>query len=55
MILNCVYEEATIFLFKQGVEEIITLQPKDGFAKLYQVKQVRELLIKYNFIHFDDE
>jgi hypothetical protein len=39
-------------LFREGVEEIINLQPVNGFAKPYQVKQVRELLIKYNFINF---
>ncbi len=34
--------------YKKGVEEIINLQPrKDGKAKAYQVKQVREILHKY--------
>ena len=34
--------------FKDGVEEIINLQPlKDGKAKAYQVKQVRTLIFKY--------
>jgi hypothetical protein len=33
--------------FKEGVEEIINLQPIDKMAKAYQVKQVRELIIKY--------
>ncbi len=33
---------------KDGVAEIINLQPRDGGeAKPYQVKQVRELLVKY--------
>ena len=33
---------------KDGIEEILNLQPKnDGKAKSYQVKQVRNLLIKY--------
>lgn len=32
---------------KEGVEEILNLQPKDGGkAKGYQVKQVRQLIIK---------
>ena len=31
----------------RGVDEIINLQPKDSLAKAYQVKQVRELLLKY--------
>jgi len=34
--------------YKDGVEEIINLQPlRDGKAKAYQVKQVRELIFKY--------
>lgn len=33
---------------KERVEEIINLQPlKDGKAKVYQVKQVRNLILKY--------
>jgi hypothetical protein len=32
---------------KKGVEEILNLQPKQGKAKAYQVKQVREMLLKY--------
>lgn len=34
--------------FKEGIEEIINLQPlKDGKAKAYQVKQVRMIILKY--------
>ena len=33
--------------FKSGVEEIINLQPKSAKAKPYQVKQVRNIIIKY--------
>lgn len=34
--------------YKAGIEEIINLQPlSDGKAKPYQVKQVRELILKY--------
>ena len=33
--------------YKEGVVEIINVQPRDGKAKPYQVKQVRELLLKY--------
>ena len=36
----------TIFS-KDGVAEIINLQPKGGKAKNYQVKQVRDLIFKY--------
>ena len=33
---------------KEGVDEILNLQPKDGGkAKPYQVKQVRQVIIKY--------
>ena len=32
---------------KSGVEEIINLQPIGSEVKAYQVKQVRELVIKY--------
>ncbi len=32
---------------KTGVEEILNLQPKHGNAKPYQVKQVRNVIIKY--------
>jgi predicted RNA binding protein YcfA (HicA-like mRNA interferase family) len=32
---------------KEGVEEILNLQPKQGKAKAYQAKQVREMLLKY--------
>ena len=31
----------------EGVEEIINIQPKGSMAKPYQVKQVRNLIIKY--------
>ena len=33
---------------KDGIEEIINLQTKGSKAKPYQVKQVRNLLLKYN-------
>lgn len=32
---------------KNGLEEIINLQPKGAKAKPYQVKQVRNILLKY--------
>ncbi|MCB0648119.1 MAG: type II toxin-antitoxin system HicA family toxin [Saprospiraceae bacterium] len=32
---------------REDVAEIINLQPKNGQAKPYQVKQIRELIIKY--------
>jgi hypothetical protein len=33
---------------RTGVSEIINLQPKGSKAKPYQVRQVRQLIIKYN-------
>jgi len=36
-------------IFAKGhVEEILNLQPKGGRAKPYQVRQIREALLKYN-------
>ncbi|MFH1075315.1 MAG: type II toxin-antitoxin system HicA family toxin [Pseudomonadota bacterium] len=32
---------------KKGLEDIINLQPKGAMAKSYQVKQVRELVLRY--------
>jgi hypothetical protein len=32
---------------RQGVEEILNLQPKGAQAKPYQVKQVRKVLLRY--------
>jgi len=31
----------------EGVEEIINIQPKNGMGKPYQIKQIRDLLLKY--------
>ncbi len=33
---------------KSGVDEIINIQPNGGKAKPYQVKQVREIILKYH-------
>lgn len=32
---------------KEGIEDILNLQPKQGKAKPYQVKQIRNLILKY--------
>ncbi len=32
---------------KDGVDEIINIQPKGSQAKAYQVKQIREIILKY--------
>ena len=36
--------------FKQGVEEILNLQAKGKLAKGYQVKQFRDVLVRYQLI-----
>jgi hypothetical protein len=36
--------------YKDGVEEIINIQPKGSKAKPYQVKQVRQIILKYKLI-----
>ena len=36
------------FIFtREGIEEIINIQPKGSQAKAYQVKQIRNLIVKY--------
>jgi predicted RNA binding protein YcfA (HicA-like mRNA interferase family) len=32
---------------KDGIEEIVNIQPTGGKAKPYQVKQVRHIIVKY--------
>ncbi len=32
---------------KDGIEEIINIQPKGAMAKPYQVKQIRNVIVKY--------
>ena len=34
--------------YRNDIEEIINLQPKGAQAKAYQVKQVRNLILKYH-------
>jgi hypothetical protein len=33
--------------FREGVAEILNLQPKGSHAKPYQVRQVRDVVVKY--------
>jgi predicted RNA binding protein YcfA (HicA-like mRNA interferase family) len=40
---------------KDGVAEILNLQPKQQKAKVYQVKQVRNILVKYKLVGQEDE
>ena len=39
---------------KDGVEEILNLQPQARHAKPYQVKQVRGVIVKYRLAGEDD-
>lgn len=45
--LKSASKAATIVFSKEGVEEIINIQPTGGKAKPYQVKQVRGIVLKY--------
>ena len=40
---------------KTGVEEILNLQPRGAQAKTYQVKQVRNVLLKYKMAGDKDD
>jgi hypothetical protein len=39
---------------RDGVEEILNLQPKGTKAKAYQVKQVRDVILKYKLGEVSD-
>ena len=41
--------------FREGVEEILNLQPKNSQAKPYQVRQVRKVILKYKLAGVGDE
>ena len=40
---------------KNGIQEIINMQPKGTLAKPYQVKQVRAIILKYRLGGSDDD
>ena len=42
-------------LSKEGIEEILNIQSKSGKAKPYQVKQVRNIIVKYQLNLDEDE
>jgi len=46
MIIERIKGDHHIFT-KDGIEEIINLQPKGEKSKPYQVKQVRNIILKY--------
>ena len=39
--------------YKEDIDEIINLQPDGKKAKAYQVKQVRDILIKYKLVEIN--
>ena len=40
---------------KNGIEEILNLQPNGSHAKTYQVKQVRNVMVKYKLAGEQDD
>ncbi|QDV34137.1 type II toxin-antitoxin system HicA family toxin [Tautonia plasticadhaerens] len=40
---------------RDGVEEILNLQSRDGNAKPYQVKQVRDVIVRYRLAGDTDD
>ena len=40
--------------FRAGIQEIINLQPIGGKGKAYQMKQIREILLKYKLTQDED-
>jgi hypothetical protein len=40
---------------QEGIEEILNLQPRGSSAKPYQVKQVRNVIVKYQLAGEPDE
>lgn len=40
--------------FREGIREIVNLQPRGSKSKPYQVKQVREIILKYHLADDSD-
>jgi hypothetical protein len=40
--------------FRDGIQDILNLQPRGHQAKAYQVRQVREVIVKYGLATIDD-
>jgi hypothetical protein len=40
---------------RDGVDEILNLQPRGSLAKPYQVKQVRDVIVQYGLAGDDDD
>ena len=41
--------------YREDIQEIINIQPKEGKAKAYQVKQLRNLIVKYKLVQDESE
>ena len=60
LLIHCGFDERVrgshhIFT-KKGLEEILNLQPRGNKAKIYQVKQVRNIFLKYKLgVKEDDQ
>jgi predicted RNA binding protein YcfA (HicA-like mRNA interferase family) len=53
---DCRIKGSHHIFFKNDIEEIINIQPKqDNKAKPYQVKQIRNLILRYNINTEDNE
>lgn len=39
--------------FQNDIEEILNIQAKGALAKAYQVKQVREIIVKYQLLRME--
>jgi hypothetical protein len=55
LVLTSALEGVIIFSTKEGITEILNLQPFGGKAKTYQVKQVRAVIVKYGLGGTGDE
>jgi hypothetical protein len=40
---------------REGVEEILNIQPRGSLAKPYQVKQVRSVIVRYSLTEESDD
>ena len=51
----CGADEGSHHIFhRDGIDEMINLQKDGGQAKPYQIKQVRELILRHNLGELDD-
>lgn len=41
--------------YRDDIQEIINIQPKGGKAKAYQVKQVRNIIVKYKLVRDEQQ